>query len=355
MRTVRSRIPRSASIRLAIPLVLAAITVAIVACRGSGSDPSPGDQSLPQIQPTVSDSQCINHVQPADAPSFDEIDFSRMEQQETDLRSYDIEEGTGETPALADAVSVEYTGWLPNGCMFDTSYPNEGPTTFPVLNVIRGWQRTFSDMKVGGTRVIEIGPSMGYGEIGFPPRIPPNATLIFHVDLIERITLADAQATVQAEIATATAEAESVRETAVAGGTVVYPPQCRNGSQPDSAPQFSEIEFDSFETLVEGVRFYDVVAGTGASPEPADLVSVEYTGWLESGCIFDTSYADEGPIEFPLSNLIEGWQVGIGDMKVGGTRVLEIAPELAYGDRGSGNVIPPGATITFYVELLDKS
>lgn len=191
-------------------LILAVTTIAVVACRGSGSNPSASDQDLPVIDVTVSPAECINNVQPEGAPTFDEIDFDRLQPQQEGLRVYEIEAGTGDTPSIADAVSVEYTGWLENGCMFDTSYPNEGPTTFPLLNVIRGWQQGFSTMQEGGSRVLEIGPDLAYGSTGFLPRIPPNATLIFHVTLINKITIAEAQATVQAEIATATAEAEVV-------------------------------------------------------------------------------------------------------------------------------------------------
>lgn len=340
--------------RRALLLILAAIAIAAVACRGSGSNPSEEDQVLPILNPTVPASECINHVQPDGAPTFDELDLSQLELQEVGLRVFDIDQGTGDTPSLADAVSVEYTGWLQDGCMFDTSYPNAGPVNFPLLNVIRGWQQAFSTMQEGGTRVIEIGPELGYGAVGFPPRIPPNATLIFHVTLLNRVTIAEAQSTVQAEIAEATAAVVSVNETAIASGTV-FPAPCVNGDQPETAPSFDDIDFDRFETLIDGVRFYDIASGDGDMPAISDTVSVEYTGWLESGCIFDTSFDDEGPISFPLGNVIEGWQEGLGTMQEGGTRIIEISPALAYGERGSGAVIPPNATIIFYVEFLSKS
>lgn len=338
-------------------LVFAAITIAAVGCRGSGSDPSSKDQGLPIINATVPQSQCVNHIQPDGAPTFAGLDLSLLQVQDPGLRFYEIEEGTGETPTLFDAVSVEYTGWLEDGCMFDTSYPNEGAVNFPLLNVIGGWQQAFATMQEGGTRVIEIEPDLAYGAVGFPPRIPPEATLIFHVTLINRVTIEEAQATVEAEIADATAvaaEGIAANETAVASGTV-FPASCRNGDQPDDAPSFDDIDFDRFETLIDGVRFYDIVAGDGDSPVPTDVISVEYTGWLESGCIFDTSFDDDGSISFPLANLIQGWKDGIGAMNVGGTRIIEIAPELAYGERGSSPVIPPNATIIFYVDLINKT
>ncbi len=353
-------VPRLLRDRRALILIFAVITIAVVACRGSGSDPSVSDQELPVILPTVPASECINHIQPDGAPTFDQLDFSRLQEQEPGLRFYEIEAGTGETPTLADAVSFEYTGWLDDGCMVDTSYPNPDPINAPMLNILRGWQAAFTDMQEGSTRVIEVGPELGYGAVGFPPRIPANATLIFHITLINRVTIAEAQATVQAEIAEATAQAAtatetavSARETAVASGTV-FPEPCVNHTQPEDAPSFDDIDFDRFEALNDGVRFYDIETGTGESPAISDTVSVEYTGWLQDGCIFDTSFDDEGPISFPLANVIQGWQDGLNSMQEGGVRVIEIAPERAYGERGSGDLIPPNATIIFHVELLAK-
>ncbi len=340
--------------RRSLLLIFTVVTIAVIACgRDTSSAPSAGDQDLPVISVTPQQSQCINHIQPDGAPTFEQIEQDRFEAQADGLRFYDIEVGTGDTPTLADAVSIEYTGWLDNGCMFDTSYPNAEPANFPLLNLIRGWQQSFATMQEGGTRVVEISPDLGYGPTGFPPRIPPNSTLIFHINLINRITIAEAQATVESERAAATAEAADARATIVAGGIPdSLPSSCQNSQQPDDAPAFGDIDFDRLETLVEGVRIYDIKTGSGDSPALTDDVAVEYTGWLETGCIFDTSYPDEGPITFPLSNVIEGWQEGLSTMQPGGIRVIEIQPELAYGARGSGAAIPPNATIIFHVELI---
>jgi hypothetical protein len=200
-----------------IMLVAAIFTMAVLGCRGGGANPSLDDRELPRIVPTVSSSQCVDKLQPDGAPQFADLDTSRLQDSETvGLRYYDVVVGTGDTPELVDAVSVEYTGWISNGCMFDTSYINEGPVTFPLLNVIEGWQAAFTTMNEGGVRVIEIAPDLAYGATGRPPRIPPNATLIFRAELLSRITLAEAQATVAAEQAVATAEAESMSATATA-------------------------------------------------------------------------------------------------------------------------------------------
>jgi peptidylprolyl isomerase len=339
-------------------LILAAAMIAAVACRGGGSNPSAGDQVLPVIQPTVSDSNCLNTRQPDGAPQFADIDFDRFTAAGDGLRFYDIVEGTGDSPAAFDAVTAEYAGWLDDGCMFDSSFLNGQPATFPLINVIPGWQQTFVSMQVGGTRVVEIPPALAYEEVGLVGVIPPNATLYFYVNLVDNITLEDAQATVTAGNAEATATAESVEATIVAGGGVVptasLPTSCVNSRQPAGAPTFDQIDPSRFEPLANGLRYYEIEAGSGDSPSLTDTVSVEYTGWTDNGCMFDTSYPDDGPISFPLSAVISGWQQGLSEMKVGSTWVLEISPDLGYGDRGSAPNIPPGATLIFHVNLIGK-
>ena len=96
----------------------------------------------------------------------------------------------------------------------------------------------------------------------------------------------------------------------------------------------------------------DSVVGTGAECPANATVKVHYRGTLMNGTEFDSSYKRGQPIEFPLRNLIQGWQKGIPGMKVGGKRKLTIPSDLGYGSRGAGGVIPPNATLIFDVELL---
>lgn len=106
-------------------------------------------------------------------------------------------------------------------------------------------------------------------------------------------------------------------------------------------------------TTDSGLQFEDTVLGDGAEAKSGDTVDVHYTGTLDDGLEFDSSRS-RGPFTFQLGvgQVITGWDEGIAGMKVGGKRTLVIPADLAYGDAGAGDVIPPGATLHFAVELL---
>ena len=99
------------------------------------------------------------------------------------------------------------------------------------------------------------------------------------------------------------------------------------------------------------------MVGDGALAEDGMTVAVHYTGWLTDGTKFDSSKDRNDPFAFPLGagHVIKGWDEGVQGMKVGGVRKLTIPPQLGYGARGAGGVIPPNATLVFEVELLQVS
>ncbi len=111
-------------------------------------------------------------------------------------------------------------------------------------------------------------------------------------------------------------------------------------------------------TTNSGLQYEDTTVGEGATAQAGQRVSVHYTGWLyqdgSKGAKFDSSKDRNDPFDFGLGGgqVIKGWDEGVQGMKVGGSRTLIIPPQLGYGARGAGGVIPPNATLLFEVELL---
>ena len=139
------------------------------------------------------------------------------------------------------------------------------------------------------------------------------------------------------------------------------PADPKSGAQasPGAAPAPEAAEKESKMVKTEsGLGYEDLVVGTGASPETGQTCVMHYTGWLyengAKGAKFDSSLDRNRPFEFPIGRgrVIKGWDEGVATMKVGGKGTLLTPPQLGYGDRGAGNVIPPGATLLFEVELL---
>ena len=225
------------------------------------------------------------------------------------LQIDDVRVGDGAEAKAGQSVTVHYTGWLydenaadKRGKKFDSSKDRDEPFEFDLGAgmVIRGWDEGVQGMKVGGQRILTIPPELGYGARGAGGVIPPNATLVFEVELLPTPERPQLQAT-------------------------------------------------------------DVVVGDGAEAVAGRQVTVHYTGWLfdesapqQRGRKFDSSKDRNDPFRFHLGAgmVIRGWDDGVQGMKVGGTRVLVIPPHLGYGPRGAGGVIPPNATLVFEVQLL---
>jgi peptidylprolyl isomerase len=227
----------------------------------------------------------------------------------------EIESGSGGPPHPGDALTAHYTGMLEDGTEFDSSRDGN-PLVFNLAagEVIPGWEEGFASMQAGGRRRLVIPPGLAYGERGAGNVIPPNATLVFDVDLLQ------IEATGQ-EITT------------------------------DSGLKYIDRQIGRDQQTFEAI-----------TPEDGDEVSVHYTGELEDGTLFADTPATGQPHTFALGedSVIDGLNQGVSTMKLGGSRRLIIPPELGYGDEGEELTlgdqtvsVPPGATLIFEVDLIE--
>lgn len=124
----------------------------------------------------------------------------------------------------------------------------------------------------------------------------------------------------------------------------------------ESSAKLSASSTSSMQNIskTEGLEIYDIKEGEGAEAKAGKAILAHYVGTLTDGTKFDSSVDRGQPFEFTLGvgQVIQGWDLGIQGMKVGGVRKLVIAPELGYGARGAGNLIPPNSTLVFEVQLV---
>ncbi len=228
------------------------------------------------------------------------------------LQYYDITPGDGAESAKNSSVSTDYKIWVKTDTGYDYIDSSEGgkPVDFVLGRgdmVFPGWEEGATGMKVGGKRLLVIPAELGLGAQG-QGLIPPNAVLVMEIQLM-------------------------------------------NLSDPRKATKVDDKDYTVTES---GLKYYDLIPGTGDMPAKGQTVIVHYTGWLEDGTQFDSSLDRGEPFSFQLGTggVIAGWDEGVATMKVGSKRQLVVPADLGYGDAGAGGVIPPGATLIFEVELL---
>jgi len=161
--------------------------LALSALTACGDRPRTADSAAattPAPSTPVSSSTSPTSTVPTFAPALG-VDLPAMTKTPSGLAYQDKTVGTGATATAGKMVSVHYTGWLPDGTKFDSSRDRNEPFDFPLGagHVIAGWDEGVAGMKVGGRRLLVIPPALGYGAGGTGP-IPPNATLVFDVELL---------------------------------------------------------------------------------------------------------------------------------------------------------------------------
>ena len=277
--------------KILIPtLITMAFAFVLVACAPNPTPeptPTPTEIALtptPEPEPEPPEAENTEANPPFTGDNFVQTDSG--------LQYEDVVVGDGEAIAAGDVVAVHYTLYLEDGSKVDSSLDRGQAFLFQAGRgwVIPGWDEGVVGLNIGGQRKLIIPSELGYGPTGAGGVSPPNATLYFEVEALEKVPL--------------------------------------------------------------GIE--DVVVGEGAEAVPGSVVSVHYVGTLEDGTQFDSSVDKGTPFEFQIGmrRVIPGWEYGIPGMKEGGKRILTIPSSLGYGPNGSGT-IPPNATLIFEVELLE--
>jgi len=165
--------------RLAAALAVAA-TAALAACQGEKQDAAPADSAAASAPANPDPAQ--NTYAPALG-----VNLVAFNKKQSGLLYQDVTPGTGTVAVVGRKVKVHYTGWLPNGTKFDSSRDHGEPIEFTLGQgeVIRGWDEGIDGMKVGGRRKLVIPGELAYGAAGAPPDIPPNAVLVFDLELMD--------------------------------------------------------------------------------------------------------------------------------------------------------------------------
>ncbi|HXU60107.1 MAG TPA: FKBP-type peptidyl-prolyl cis-trans isomerase [Polyangia bacterium] len=218
----------------------------------------------------------------------------------------------GGHPGPHDRVTVQYTGWTPDGKMFDSSIPTGEPARFPLDAVIKGWSEGLQLMSKGEKRRFWIPSDLAYGDHPAQPGAPAGP-LVFDVELLDF--------------------------------KKVTPP-------PPAPADVAAAPADAKKTA-SGLAYKILKHGKGkAHPSADSTVQVHYSGWTTDGQLFDSSVVRGEPATFPLNGVIKGWTEGLQLMVVGDKARFWIPGSLAYGDHPERPGAPAG-TLVFDVELLD--
>jgi peptidylprolyl isomerase len=292
-------------------LVLA-LLIALIACgpapekSDTPADTAPAGQGeQPAVVDIAPPPAAVMPAEPTDAliALLGGYDPAKIETTPSGLRYIIYEAGSGDTPKANDTVNAHYTGYLADGTVFDSSVERGTPFSFPLGQgrVIPGWDEGFTLLRPGGKALLIIPPDLGYGEFG-AGSIPANATLFFEVELLDVV--------------------------------VSLPPK--------------PVADNEYTTTESGLRYYDFVVGNGATPQPGDVVSIDFTYWDSAGEPFGSSAEAGQPFSFPvgIGRMFPGLDEGVSTMQVGGERQLYIPGALT-----EGTGLPAGSDFIFEIVL----
>jgi FKBP-type peptidyl-prolyl cis-trans isomerase len=249
-----------------------------------------------------------------------------------------LTKGTGTvSPVASDKVEVHYHGTLIDGQIFDSSVDRKKTATFGLSQVISGWTEGLQYMKVGDKFRFFIPYNLAYGEQARGSIIKGFSTLIFDVELF-KILPPEGTASPTASAPANTKDAAAI---------------CADNKALGNAFLMENKKRQGVTTTASGLQYEVIKRGTGTvSPKANDKVEVHYHGTLLDGYVFDSSVKRGETITFGLNQVIKGWTEGLQLMKEGDKFKFFIPAELAYGNSSPGAGIPPGATLTFEVELF---
>ena len=392
---------------LVVSLLFVTAALSLAACGGPAATPAPTAVPTVAAAPTAAAPAAAAQATEA-APKATPIvplDDSKLQKTASGLQYADVVAGTGATPGSGDWVTAQFTGTLQDGTLILASSRSGGPASIPLAEVakeIPGLAEGMSTMKVGGIRELVIPPNLAYGDKGVGSVVPPNATLVFVVEMLDtkpapKVDIkdlvvgsgAEAKAGMNVKVdytgtlTNGTAFGSSAGKQPVefvlgaqqggpgwdeglqgmkVGGkrTLTVPAELAYGAQgngstiPPNAALIFEIDLLDVQPAPQ-VEIQDIQVGTGAEAVPGKSVVVNYTGTLTNGVVFDSSFKRNVPFTLTLGagQVIPGWEQGLQGMKVGGTRVLTIPSTLGYGPQGAGSLIPPNATLIFQIQLVD--
>lgn len=295
-------------------LISFAVLVLAVACTGRGDEKDEASKAGVGAPPDVEAPAAEPEPTRPDLPPPYNGDPVSTSTTENGVVISDYVVGDGAEVEAGMDVAVHYSGYLVDGLRFDSSLDKRRPYSFTVGQgkVIDGWDEGILGMKVGGQRLLEVPPELGYGSKK-AGKIPPNSRLWFTMAL-----------------------------------EAAYPPVgAPRGDEAFEGKPLSKQKLDG------GLVIEVYAEGEGEPAKKGDVVLVHYTGRLKDGTVFDSSVSDPKPITFPLGigKVIDGWERGLEGMKVGELRRLRIPAELGYGAQGKKK-IPANSDLVFTVELM---